>query len=280
MNAGRLNNGPIIFLDAGIHAREWISPATLNYIVDNLITQYNAGNTTVRNLLNRCRIVFNPIINPDGYAYTWTNDRLWRKNRSRYNSNCLGTDCNRNFNSHWGQGGSSTDPCSETYMGPSVASEREVSTTQNFVFGLQQTGPILAYVSYHSYSQLILRPWGWTNANSPNETYLAQLGATMSTQIQAFYNRVYTSQKSNQLYITTGSSSDWFYDDTVTNGNRYNNVNYRVASYTIELRPQENNRVVGFQLPPAEIIPTGIENYTPLLNFLNSVLNSPVIKTN
>jgi len=79
MNPNRLTSGPIIYVDAGIHAREWIAPATLNYIVDRLITEYNAGNTNVRNLLNRARLVFNPLINPDGYAYTWTNDRLWRK---------------------------------------------------------------------------------------------------------------------------------------------------------------------------------------------------------
>jgi murein tripeptide amidase MpaA len=281
MNPNRLTSGPIIFLDAGIHAREWIAPATLNYVVDNLITQYNSNNANVRNLMNRARIVFNPLINIDGYLYTWSTDRMWRKNRSRYNgSTCYGTDCNRNFNSHWGQGGSSTNPCSDTYMGPSIASEREVSLTQDYIFGLQSSGQIYAYMSYHSYSQLILRPWGWTSANSPNETYLAQLGNTMQTQIQAIHGRTYRSQKSNALYVTTGTSDDWYYDDGVTNGNKNGTVTYRVASYTIELRPQENNSAVGFQLPPAEIIPTGNENYTPLINFFNSVLTSPVIKTN
>jgi len=281
LNPNKLTSGPIIFLDAGIHAREWVAPSTLNYIVDRLVTEYDAGNTQIRNILNRARVVFNPLINPDGYAYTWSTDRLWRKNRSRWNasSTCYGTDCNRNFNSHWGQGGSSTSPCSDTYMGPSIASEREVSLTQTYVADLQRTGPILAYVSYHSYSQLILRPWGWTSANSPNETYLKTLGDAIQANISQVFGRTYRSQKSNALYITTGSSSDWFYDTTVTNANVYQNVKYRVASYTIELRPQENNSAVGFQLPPAEILPTGQENYPALVNFLTRVLATPVLNT-
>jgi len=192
---------------------------------------------------------------------------------------CFGIDNNRNFASMWGQGGSSTNPCSDTYMGPSAGSEAETRAISNYVATLQQSGPVYAYVSYHSYSQLILRPWGYTSANSPNETYLSQLGATWSTNIRAVSGRTYTSQKSNSLYITTGSSSDYMYDNTVTNANRYNGVNYRVASYTIELRPQDGSSI-GFQLPPAEIIPTGQENYPALKNFLQSVLNSPVIKTN
>jgi len=281
LNPNKLTSGPIIFLDAGIHAREWVAPSTLNYIVDRLVTEYDAGNTQIRNILNRARVVFNPLINPDGYAYTWSTDRLWRKNRSRWNasSTCYGTDCNRNFNSHWGQGGSSTSPCSDTYMGPSIASEREVSLTQSFVADLQRNGPVLAYVSYHSYSQLILRPWGWTSANSPNETYLKTLGDAIQANISQVFGRTYRSQKSNALYITTGSSSDWFYDTTVTNANVYQNVKYRVASYTIELRPQENNSAVGFQLPPAEILPTGQENYPALVNFLTRVLAAPVLNT-
>jgi len=164
-------------------------------------------------------------------------------------------------------------------MGPSVASEREVSLTQTYIADLQRTGPVLAYMSYHSYSQLVLRPWGWTSANSPNETYLKTLGDAIQTNISQVHGRTYRSQKSNALYITTGSSSDWFYDTTVTNANVYQNVKYRVASYTIELRPQENNSAVGFQLPPAEILPTGQENYPALINFLTRVLATPVLNT-
>jgi len=279
LNPSRSTNAPIIFLDAGIHAREWIAPATLNFITEGLINEYMAGNTQVRNIMDRSRIVILPIVNPDGYAFTWNGDRMWRKNRNRYSgTTCYGIDNNRNFASFWGQGGSSTNPCSETYMGPSSNSEAETRAIVNYASSLQTSGPIYAYVSYHSYSQLILRPWGYTSANSPNETYLSQLGATWSANIRSVSGRTYTSQKSNSLYITTGSSSDYMYDNTVTNANRFNGINYRVASYTIELRPQDGS-AVGFQLPPAEIIPTGQENYPALKNFLQSVLNSPVIKT-
>ena len=68
------------------------------------------------------------------YLYTWSNTRLWRKNRSPApaGSTCIGTDLNRNFNDHWGQGGSSTSPCSDTYMGASAGSEPEVQATSDY----------------------------------------------------------------------------------------------------------------------------------------------------
>jgi hypothetical protein len=134
-------------------------------------------------------------------------------------------------------------------------------------------------MSYHSYSQLVLRPWGWTNAASPNETYLKTLGDAIQANISQVFGRTYRSQTSYALYITTGTSSDWFYDTSVTNANVYQNVRYRVASYTIELRPQENNSAVGFQLPAAEILPTGQENYPALLNWMTRVVGTPVLNT-
>jgi len=279
INPSRSSNAPIVFLDAGIHAREWIAPATLNYVVDALLTEYNAGNTATRNLMNSMRLYVLPVVNPDGYLFTWSNDRMWRKNRSRYNaSTCYGTDNNRNFNSHWNGGGSSNNPCSDTFMGPTVASERETQAIQNYVANIQPSGPFLAYVSYHSYSQLILRPWGWTTTNSPNETYLKTLGDKISTDIRnAVFAKTYVSQKSVQLYVTSGSSADYMYDTNVTNANRYGGRNYRVASYTIELRPSDTQTAIGFQLPPIEILPTGQENYPALKNFLTSVIANPVL---
>ena len=38
---------------------------------------------------------------------------------------CKGTDANRNWGFHWNDGGSSSNSCSETYMGPEVWSEVE-----------------------------------------------------------------------------------------------------------------------------------------------------------
>ena len=165
-----------------------------------------------------------------GYKYTWTNDRLWRKNRNTNGgAACAGVDVNRNYNSHWGEGGSSTSPCSDTYMGPSANSELEAQTTIRY---FTESAPNYLAIDFHSYSQLVLRPYGWTRADSPDEDLLAEIGDGIRDAIEAVYGTQYTSQKSIDLYVTTGTTSDWFYDDEATAVNQ----GFRAAGYTIELR--------------------------------------------
>ncbi|KAI0236891.1 Carboxypeptidase A2 [Lamellibrachia satsuma] len=89
---------PVVWIDAGIHAREWIAPATAVYLIAKLV----GGSTHVTQLLRHYTIYVMPVANPDGYQYTWTNDRMWRKTRSvNSRSTCQGTDPNRNWNFHW-----------------------------------------------------------------------------------------------------------------------------------------------------------------------------------
>ena len=72
---------------------------------------------------NDFTFVVQPIINPDGYEYTWTNDRMWRKNRAEIpDSRCKGVDLNRNYDANWGGAGSTPTKCSETYRGESAFS--------------------------------------------------------------------------------------------------------------------------------------------------------------
>jgi len=272
-NTGRSNATRRAYFQCQIHAREWISGATCNYIVDAIVREYKSNNNNVaRTLLNQLELVVVPFVNPDGYAWTWTNDRQWRKNRRNITGNaCIGTDLNRNYNTHWGQGGSSNSSCSDTYMGPSVASEPETKNTAAFWKTLQNsTAAIVAAIDWHSYSQLVLRPWGWTSADSPDEAVLKAAGDKYAADIRATSNRVYTSQKSIQLYVTTGTASDWFYD---TEANT-NNAGFRAAGFTIELRP--TGAPPGFELPPAEIVPTGNENYVAVKNYLNTFLANPI----
>lgn len=86
---------------------------------------------------------------------------------------------------------------------------------------------------------------GWTVADSPDETQLKLLGDAMSLDIRGVHGKIYTSQKSIQLYMTTGTASDWFYSD-----NANANSNYRAAGYTIELR---DTGQYGFELPPEQV---------------------------
>jgi len=272
---GAPNRQPLyrVFWTGQIHAREWIAGATVQYLVNQIIEGVK-GDSLVRGILNRTEIIVLPIINPDGYVYSWINSttRQWRKNRRPppSGSTCFGVDENRNFNDHWGQGGSSTDPCSDTYRGPSVASEPEVQTVQRYFAELQSPNvPIIGAIDWHSYSQLVLRPYGWTSANSPDETVLKQIGDKYAADIRAQSGFVYTSQKSIDLYVTTGTASDYYYGAGTTN-----NGPYKIASYTVELRPTGANP--GFNLPPAQIKPTGDENWAAIRNYLNTLTNSPI----
>jgi len=113
-----------------------------------------------------------------------------------------------------------------------------------------KTGPYEAAIDYHSYSQLVLRPYGWTTALPPNEAISKAVADEIRDEILAVHGVAYRSIPSWQLYYTTGTSTDWWYAQ----------ANIPLA-YCIELRDTGN---FGFLLPPAQIIPTGEENYQAL----------------
>jgi len=166
-----------------------------------------------------------------------------------------GVDLNRNWDSHWGGQGSSSNPSSDTYHGLSAFSEPETSAISKYINSL---GNIWGAIDFHSYSQLILRPYGWTNANCPDEVALRELGSGMSFEIRQVFQRNYVSQKSIDLYITTGTASDWFYETKA-------NTPAVWASYTIELR---DTGTYGFLLPADQIRPSGQEIYASMLYYL------------
>jgi hypothetical protein len=112
-------NLPICFLTGTMHAREWLSPMTLMYVIDSL------RSSVMDPLSPLAAFEWHIIVvsNPDGFQYSWTTERYWRKNRGQTSLiSCVGIDLNRNFADHWGVSGSSTNPCSENYQGPSPAS--------------------------------------------------------------------------------------------------------------------------------------------------------------
>ncbi|VDO77208.1 unnamed protein product [Schistosoma margrebowiei] len=152
---------PIIWIDAGIHAREWIAPATALSIINKLMRP--SGQT----LLKHFQFFIVPVVNPDGYEYTRTKYRLWRKNRARAEGEaCIGIDLNRNFPFKWGVGnGASPHSCSDTYRGIEAASELETQSIIKKLKSLQKQ--IILYLSLHSFGQYILTPFGFSRYSYP-----------------------------------------------------------------------------------------------------------------
>lgn len=121
-----------------------------------------------------------PLANPDGYEYSHTTDRLWRKSRGGgYGRGpCAGVDLNRNFGYRWGGQGTSQAPCSEVYAGPKAFSEPETRAQQQFM--ARTAANFRAFLTFHSYGQYILYPWGYDRVVPPDYKDLDRVGKEAS----------------------------------------------------------------------------------------------------
>ncbi|XP_063163964.1 mast cell carboxypeptidase A-like [Candoia aspera] len=158
--------GKAIFMDCGIHAREWISPAFCQWFVKEAIRTYGKD-SIMTYILDNMNFYIIPVVNIDGYIWSWTQDRFWRKNRSNTShSNCIGVDINRNFDVAWGTVDASKNPCEEIYCGSAPESEPETKAVASFI--RSHLSSIKAYLTMHSYSQMILFPFGYTYEKTAN----------------------------------------------------------------------------------------------------------------
>jgi hypothetical protein len=252
------NNSPHKFwIDSGIHAREWISPATVLYIIDQLVNNYEAN----KELVDSYDWYILPLHNPDGYEYSHTDDRLWRGTLTDHGSfwGCLGADPNRNWDFHWMDVGASDDKCSEIYAGPEPFSEKCCSTIRDYVANLNADGSVLAYFTYHSYSQLWMSPWGWTSALPPTYDDLERVGVAGMNALMDVYGTEYEfGTSTNVIYAASGASDDYAYG--------VHNIPF---VYTIELRDQGR---YGFLLPESQITESGVETFAGLAAAAKEIL--------
>jgi len=233
---------PNVWLEAGIHAREWIAPAVATYIVRELVEDYEEH----PEYLDKLNWYFIPSANPDGYAYSHEHDRMWRKTRSDTGSvfGCKGVDPNRNWGYHFAESGVSNNKCSDIYPGPKAFSEVETLNIKNFVETLNPT-PILGHC-FHSYSQLWLWPYGYAyNTYPENKKEIQQLAIDASDALFKVHGTVFDPINSAELYPAAGASDDW-----------YKGVLGARFSFTTELRDTGRH---GFILPKSQIKPSGEE---------------------
>jgi murein tripeptide amidase MpaA len=231
---------PVFFLMATIHAREISTPEIARRFIDYLLSSYGSDAEATW-LLDEHEIVVVPMVNPDGHKLA-ERGYMQRKNTNiSYGGNCsvppassdhFGVDLNRNFAYRWGAVvPPSFSPCSATFPGGFPASEPETQALQNFITSLYPDHPRPAdgtpapedtsgvLITLHSYSNLVLWPWGHTSAPAPNGPQLAQLGRRM-----AAFNG-YEPAQSIELYPTSGTTDDWSY------------ATLGIASYTFEIGP-------------------------------------------
>ncbi|XP_054149650.1 carboxypeptidase A1-like [Melozone crissalis] len=240
-------NRPAIWIDTGIHSREWVTQASGVWFAKKIVEDH-ANNEGVASILETMDIFLEIVTNPDGFAYTHTTDRMWRKTRSKHaGAICVGVDPNRNWDAGFGDAGASSSSCSETYHGPYPNSEPEVKSIVDFV---KSHGNIKAFVSIHSYSQLLLYPYGYTETPAPDEQELHEVSAKAVAALSSLYGTKFTyGSIITTIYRASGSTVDWTYNQ----GIKY--------SFTFELR--DTGRY-GFLLPAKQIIPTAQETWLAL----------------
>jgi carboxypeptidase T len=205
------------------HAREWIS-VEVPFLFGKYLLENYASDPKVKHLVDQSSVWILPLVNPDGLEYTIHVYRYWRKNRRLNNDGSYGVDINRNYGYKWGydNSGSSPSPASEVYRGTAPFSEPETRAVRDFF--LQKN--FQAMISYHSFSQTIMYPWGYTVQAPDNEPLLSEIAARMSALIQDVNGRLYGYGRAGQtLYLTNGDTVDWTFG---TSG---------IPSYTIELPP-------------------------------------------
>ncbi|KAM9650977.1 carboxypeptidase A1 [Trichechus inunguis] len=252
------SNRPSVWIDTGIHSREWVTQASGVWFAKK-ITQDYGQDEAFTDFLNNVDIFLEIVTNPDGFAFTHSQNRMWRKTRSKTSSLlCVGVDPNRNWDAGFGLAGASSSPCSETYRGKYANSEVEVKSIVDFV---KAHGNIKAFISIHSYSQLLLYPYGYTTEPAKDQSELDQLAKSAVTALTSLYGTQYKyGSIIDTIYQASGNTIDWTYNQ----GIKY--------SFTFELR--DTGRY-GFLLPASEIIPTAQETWLALRVIMDYTRSHP-----
>lgn len=230
-----------VLLNATKHAREWIAAMTATCVAERLVRGAD-DDAEVRAFVDGSETWVVPVVNPDGYQYSWGQDRYWRKNRRGSH----GVDLNRNWGVAWGGSGSSGNKRSDTYRGEGPFSEPESSALRD----LARREDVKLHVDFHAYGQLVLFPWNHNAKRTDDHARLAAIGDTMASAIFDQHGTRYRLIRGVELYPAAGTMTDYMYGEA------------EALSYTIELRPRAGS---GFVLPPAEITPTCDEGLAAVL---------------
>ena len=264
---GRDESEPEVLFEAASHAREHLTVEMALFAIRLLTDNYSSSPASdmarrVSNIVNSREIFIVPMVNVDGAEYDIASGsfRSWRKNRQPIpGSTSIGIDLNRNWGYKWGCcGGSSGKPSRLTYRGPEPWFAPEVRALRDFVDSRVKNGrqQIREAISWHTYGQWVMWPYGYTYADLPASMTRDDLDALRAIGRQMADTNGYTAQQLSNLYILDGNSSDWLYHQ------------HRIMAYTIEMYPPDPSTLGDFY-PPDSIIASETErNRQAVLYFL------------
>jgi zinc carboxypeptidase len=277
-NVDNTEGKPEIVLVGNHHAREWISVEVPLAIGHYLLENY-ATNPAIQELVNSKVVWIVPMLNPDGHVYSEITNRCWRKNRRNNGDGTFGVDLNRNYGYQWGlASGSSGTTSVDTYRGPSAFSEPETQAFRDF---LRDRSNLRTVISYHNYTQAVLRPWSYTidftpgNPPPPAEPMLKDVSDELRARLQSVHGQVYKdclfqadrlpsgACPSPPHYESSGEMADWIHHEL------------NIPAFTIEVRPTSGStwpsphNCGGFELPESEITPTVEENLEAALRLIH-----------
>lgn len=244
-NAATDEGEPEVLFTHHQHAREHLTVEQALYTLKILTDEYGVD-SQITNLVNNREIWMVFDMNPDGGEYDIATGsyRSWRKNRQpNPGSPYVGTDMNRNWDYRWGCcGGSSGTFSSETYRGSAGFSAPETAAVRDFVNSRVVNGKqqITAAIDFHTYSELILWPYGYTATDVPADMTLDDHNVLVTMGQAMAATNGYTPEQASDLYIADGTINDWLYGV------------HGIMSYTFEMYPKTSNP--GFY-PPDEVIP-------------------------
>jgi len=252
-----------IAITGGVHAREWISISTALYVLYQLLVEYS--NNPESEILLALNFLFVPIANPDGYEYTWKNDRLWRKNRQEtIHPRCFGIDIDHSYDFHWTK--SSDWPCGEEYSGEEAFEAIESKIWDDYLNSTKESHKIYGYLDLHSYSQEILYPYAYSCSHQPrDEENLIELAYGISKTIRLVSGKNYNvlpaciDRDSDMIpALGAGSALDFMYN--------------KRAYWAFQLKLRDTGSH-GFLLPSKYIEQVGHEIFAGVKYFCSFIVN-------
>ncbi|MBW7875712.1 MAG: zinc carboxypeptidase [Candidatus Cloacimonetes bacterium] len=247
-NPGTSGEKPSYLVLGSHHAREWISVEAPLYFIRDLVENYGKDAEATK-LVDTSVIVIVPMLNVDGTIFSHKSQPMWRKNRNKNENGTIGVDNNRNYSYKWGVSGASSWAGSDTYMGPCAMSEAE----NQAVRALADKYGFVAAVSFHSYSDLILWPWSYTDKIKAKDDSILRKHGTEMGKIMG-----YRPIQSSELYPAAGDTDDFLYGE------------YGILSYTVEL----GSRFVPREAEYREIV----KNAPKMLRYLFGTFREPLAK--